>query len=385
MRAALAPSFIVAFGVALSACSTLEKINPVNWFSSAPKIKPAELTPITPSAKLSTLWQSGVGSAGGYVLTPAVVGSSVYAAANDGTLARFDGGSQVWRINAGQKISGGVGADGQLVVVATPKGEVLAFDNTGKPLWNTRVTSEVLAAPQVAEGVVLVRSGDNRIFCFDAADGKRKWVYQRSTPALSLRSNVGVIIAEKAAFAGFPGGKLVAIALNNGAAIWEATVAMPKGATELERIADVTSAPVVVGREICAAAYQGRVACFDLASGNHLWSRDMSSAAGIDVDAGNLYVTDDRGAVHALDRSNGATLWKQDKLLMRQVSRPVALNGYVAVGDYQGVVHLLRREDGAFAARYNTDSSGIAAEPQHVERGFVVQTRNGGVFALTTE
>ncbi len=369
--------------VVLSACSTMEKINPVNWFSSAPKVKPAELEPISPSASLAVLWQSGVGSAGGYVLTPAVVGSSVYAAAQDGTVARYDNGSQVWRINAGQTISGGVGADGRMVAVATAKGEVLAFDNTGKTLWKARVTSEVLAAPQIAEGLVLVRSGDNRIFGLDAADGKRKWVYQRSTPALSLRSNVGVTVAGKVALAGFPGGKLVAIALNNGAAMWEATVALPKGATELERVSDVTSAPVVAGREVCAAAYQGRVACFELASGNHLWSRDMSSAAGIDMDARNIYVTDDKGAVHALDRANGATVWKQDKLFMRQVSRPIALSSHVAVGDYQGVVHLLRRENGAFAARHNTDSSGIAAEPQRVERGFLMQTRNGGLYALT--
>ncbi len=376
-------ALIIGLGLAVAACSTMEKINPVNWFSSAPKVKPAELEPISASASLAVLWQSGVGSAGAYVLTPAVVGKSVYAAAQDGTIARFDGGSQVWRINAGQGISGGVGADGNLVVVATAKGEVLAFDSTGKPLWKARVTSEVLAAPQMAEGIVLVRSGDNRIFALDAADGRRKWVYQRSTPALSLRSNVGVTIAGKLALAGFPGGKLVAIVLNNGAAMWEATVALPKGATELERVSDVTSAPVVSGREVCAAAYQGRIACFDLASGNHLWSRDMSSAAGLDMDARNVYVADDRGAVHALDRTNGATVWKQDKLFMRQVSRPLALGNHVAVGDYQGVVHLMRRDNGTFAARYGTDGSGIAAEPQRVERGFLVQTRNGGLYALT--
>ena len=367
----------------LAGCSTMEKINPVNWFSSAPKVKPAELQPISPSATLAPLWQSSVGSAGGYVFTPAVVGASVYAAAQDGTIARYDNGGQVWRISAGQPISGGVGSDGRLVAVATAKGEVLAFDSSGKPKWAARVTSEVLAAPQFAEDLVLVRSGDNRVFALDAADGKRKWVYQRSTPALSLRSNVGVTVAGKAALAGFPGGKLVAIALNNGAAIWEATVALPKGATELERVSDVTSAPVVAGREVCAAAYQGRVSCFDLASGNHLWSRDVSSAAGIDVDARNVYVSDDKGAVHALDRANGATLWKQDKLFMRQLSRPIAMANHVAVGDYQGVVHLLRRDTGAFAARSSTDSSGIAAEPVRVERGFLMQTRNGGLYALT--
>lgn len=380
MRAVLVAMVLAAV---LSGCSTLEKVNPVNWFSSAPKVKPAELSPIKPSAELRAQWQANVGSSGNYVLTPAVVGASVYAAAQDGTLARYDNGAQAWRVSAGQRISGGVGSDGRLVVVGTPKGEVLAFDAQGREIWKARVSSEVLAAPAVADGLVVVRSGDNRIFGLDAADGKRRWVYQRATPALSLRTNAGVVIAGKTLLAGFPGGKLVAIAMNNGAAVWEATVALPKGATELERVADVTSSPVVDGREVCATAYQGRVACFDLASGNHLWSREISSTAGIDIDAGRVYVSDDKGAVHAFDRSNGASVWKQDKLFMRRLSRPVAAGSFVAVGDYQGIVHLLRRDDGAFAARINTDGGGIAAEPQRLERGFLVQTRNGGVYALT--
>jgi len=364
----------------LGACSTVEKLNP---FSSEPKVKPAELAVIQPSAELKSLWQAGIGSAGESTFSPAVVGDSVYAAAGDGSLARFDGGRQVWRVAAGQRISGGVGSDGKLVVVGTPKGEVLAFDAaTGRETWKARVSSEVLAAPAVADGLAIVRSGDSRIFGFDALDGKRRWVYQRSTPALSLRSNVGVVLAGNLTLAGFPGGKLLAIANNNGATVWEVTVALPKGSTELERVADVTSSPVVSGSTVCAAAYQGRVACFDTNNGNTLWSRDMSSSAGLDIDSRHVYVADDKGAVHALDRNSGASVWKQDKLSMRGLSRPLVLGARVAVADYQGVVHLLRGEDGAFAARANTDGSAVRAEPVRFGAGMLVQTLNGGLYAL---
>lgn len=368
----------------LGACSSMsvEKLNPFS--SSDPKIKPTELAAIQPTAELKILWKEGVGSAGAFTFSPAVVGDSVYAAAREGTVARFDGGRQVWRISAGQPISGGVGSDGKLVVVGTPKGEVLAFDAaTGRETWKARVSSEVLAAPAVAEGLAIVRSGDSRIFGFDAVDGKRRWVYQRSMPALSLRSNVGVVPAGKVTLAGFPGGKLVAIANNNGAAVWEVTVALPKGSTELERVADVTSSPVVSGTTVCAAAFQGRAACFDSNTGNMLWSRDMSSSAGLDIDNRYVYVTDDKGAVHAMDRNSGASIWKQDKLALRGLSRPVALaGGRVAVADYQGVVHLLRQEDGAFAARATTDGSAVRAEPVRFGAGMLVQTANGGLYAL---
>ena len=383
MRASARLSLLAAVSaLLLGACSTVEKLNPFG--PSDPKAKAAELTAIQPSGELKIQWKDNVGSAGAFTFSPAVVGESVYAAGRDGTVARFDGGRQVWRVSAGQPLSGGVGSDGKLVVVGTPKGEVLAFDAAaGRETWKARVSSEVLAAPAVADGLAIVRSGDSRIFGFDAADGKRRWVYQRSMPALSLRSNVGVLPAGKVTLAGFPGGKLVAIANNNGAAVWEVTVALPKGATELERVADVTSSPVISGGMVCATAFQGRAACFDSNTGNTLWSRDMSSSAGLDVDNRYVYVTDDKGAVHALDRNSGASIWKQDKLFLRSLSRPLALGGgRVAVADYQGVVHLLRQEDGAFAARATTDGSAVRAEPVRFGAGMLVQTANGGLFVL---
>lgn len=374
-------ALVLAGCAVLSACSTVEKLNPFG--SSDSKAKPTELAAIQSSAELRPVWQSSIGAGGEYVFTPAVIGDSVYAAGRDGSLARVDAGRQVWRVGAGQVISGGVGSDGKTVVVGSPKGEVLAFDaESGRELWRVRVSSEVLAAPAVEGDLVVVRSGDSRIFAFDAADGKRRWVYQRTTPALSLRSTAGVLIAGKFTLAGFPGGKLVAIANNNGAAVWEVTVALPKGATELERVADVTSLPVVSGSTICAAAFQGRVACFESASGNTLWSRDVSSSAGIDIDNRNLYVTDEKGAVLAFDRNSGASVWKQDKLAQRSVSRPLAVGGYVVVSDYQGYLHLLRREDGAFAARLPTDGGAVRADPQRAGNGLLVQTVKGGLHAV---
>lgn len=380
-----------ALALAVGGCSTLSNtIDALNPFSkSAPKVKPAELPAFKPGAELVRLWQAGIGSAGEYVFTPAVVGDSVYVAARDGTLARFDGGRQVWRVSAGQVLSGGVGADDKLVVVGTPKGDVLAFHAAdGRLAWQVRASSEVLAAPAVQGDLVTVRSGDARIFGFEAADGKRRWAYQRTTPTLALRSNVGIALTDKAIYAGFPGGKLVALARNNGAALWESAVALPHGTTELERIADVASDPVVEGATVCAVAYQGRVACFDVDNGRQLWSRDVSSVAGLDIGNRALYVTDDKGAVHAFERGSGATLWKQDKLALRGLTRPLAVGRRLAVGDFQGYVHLLAEDDGAFVARIATDGSAIGVAPQRrrgADDSFVVQTKNGAVHALTVK
>jgi outer membrane protein assembly factor BamB len=352
------------------------------------RLKPAELVPIQPKAALRILWRGSVGSAGKNVLFPVKSGTVVYAADAAGGVTGFDAarGTVVARIDAGERISGGVGGGGDLVLLGTPKGEVLAFDRGGKSLWRTQVAGEVLAPPTVREGMVAARAGDGRVYGLDAASGKQKWVYQRSTPALSVRTHAGLVVDRGAVFVGFPGGRLVGIALSNGNIGWEAVVAQPRGTTELERVADITSVPVLDGQQVCAAAYQGRVACFDASRGTLLWARDVSSSAGLEMDERNVYVTDDKNAVVALDKSSGASLWRQDKLAGRNVSAPLAVGRYVAVGDFEGYVHLISREDGSFAARIETDGSAISAPPMTLEsNSFLVQTRDGGVFAITVQ
>ncbi len=365
---------------ALAGCSMMDAINP---FSSSAKVKMAELPNFKATADIRPLWQMKAGKAEGHVFTPAVVDGTVYTAAGDGTLTRFEDGKQVWRIAVGKPLSAGVGANNRLVVVGTAKGDVLAFSAAdGKPLWSAQVNSEILAAPAVGDGIVVVRSGDNRLFGFDSSDGSRKWIYTRNNPPLSLRNAAPPVISDRYVFAGFPGGKLVAVALQNGALAWEGTVALPKGTTELDRVADITSTPVFDGPLVCAVAYQGRVACFDLSNGSLAWAREISSAAGLAMDSRNVYVTDDKGAVHAYERTRGTSVWKQDKLFLRQLTAPAVQRGLVAVGDVQGQVHFLNREDGSFAARYSTDGSPILAAPQVYGNGWLVQTSGGSVQAL---
>ena len=378
---------LASASILLGGCSTISNtIDAINPFaSSGPKMAP--LPPFTASVELKTLWSVGAGKAGNYVFKPAVVGDAVYIAGHDGAISKIENGNTIWKIKAGQPLSAGVGADSHLVVVGTGEGEVLAFAaEDGKALWRARVSSEVLAAPTVGAEGVAVRSGDNHIFLLAADDGAQKWVYQRSTPALSIRGAGSPVFADRYVFVGFPGGKLVALSLQNGAPIWEGTVALPKGATELDRVADIVAPPAIDGRQICAVAYQGRVACFDMGQGGALtWSREISSATGVALDGRYLFVADDKGAIYALDRNSGSSLWKQDKLHNRRLSAPAVHGGIVAIADGQGIVHFLSREDGSFVARQKTDGDAVRAPVQLLGSAFLVQTSGGSVSAIETQ
>lgn len=257
--AAKAASIGMALAV-LGGCSTLQSLNP---FASkpVPRNPPAALVDFKPSMNVRNAWTVSIGKAGTALFSPALVQGSVFVAAADGTIARIDAanGNQLWRINAGVPLTAGVGADAGTVAVSAADGVVLAYSADGKQRWKAQASSEILGAPAVAQGLVIVRSIDNRIAAYDADSGVRRWQLQRTAPALALRSAPGIAVDTQSAYVGMPGGRMVALALSNGGPRWEVAVGDPRGATELERIADVSGVPVLAGREVCAVAYQGRI------------------------------------------------------------------------------------------------------------------------------
>jgi len=380
---ALRVSLLFAAVWLLSGCSWMSSLNP--FASSRPQ--PAQLTGIQSTATLASAWQARIGSAEGYVFHPAVVDNAVFAVAHNGMVARFEQGREIWRAKTGSRLTAGVGSDGELAVVVTAGGEVIALDAaSGQERWRASAGAEVLAPPAVADAFVVVRASDNRLLGFNAADGSFAWTYQRTMPPLALRNTAGLVVDGKVAVVGYPGGKLVALNIENGGALWELTVTIPRGVTELERIADIAGTAVLHNSEICAVAFQGKAACFDLTDGHTIWSRDFSSSVGMDRDVRFVVITDANDNVRGLDVFSGDEVWRQDALTRRQVSRPLIVGDFVAVGDFEGYLHLLDRETGKFVARVRTDGSAVRADPQSLgSDGIVIQTQEGGIFAFEAQ
>lgn len=381
MRAAFKYVCISAV-VVLSGCSVM------SWITGKKPVNPpAALVEMKNTQNARTLWTVSVPKAGTYSFSPALAGDSVYAAGASGTIVRINAvsGQTVWRKDADMKLTAGVGSDGSTVVVAGEKGAVLAFDSNGKFLWKAQASSEVLSAPAVGSGLVIVRSIDNRIAAYDAITGERRWVAQRASPSLTLRNASGIVISGQTAFVALPGGRLSALLLTNGGPRWEVPVGDARGTTELERIADVSGIPAIAGSDICAAAYQGRIGCFDINSGALRWIKAYSSSVGVAIDERYVFGADERGTLSEFARDTGAVLWHNDKLAFRGLSAPASIGNSVAVGDYQGFVHFFSRENGALVARVATDGSPIIAAPIVANSSVIFQTQAGSVVALAAE
>jgi len=373
----------------LGGCSTLSKTTDTvaGWFSFGKKrvAQPAPLTDFAPKRQLARAWTASPGESGGGVFSPTVEGNAVFAAGESGRVVRLNlqNGNQVWSVETGRKLTAGVGVGAGLVLVGGLKGELVALDAaSGAKRWEVGLSSIVVAPPVVEGDLVMVRTGNGFIHGLSAADGSRKWRFTRQLPALSLQGVTALTVREGLLYAGYPGGKLVAIQTGRGLQAWEASVSTPRGATELERVNDVVGAPVLDDRRVCAVTYQGRVACFDRIKGNQIWARDTSSDSGLSMDEYLVYVADDNDVVTAYHKESGRAVWRQDKLANRQLSAPLSIGKYVVVADYEGYVHLISAEDGSFAARAQADGGKVRMAPVDIGPGIAVQSLKGGITAF---
>jgi len=353
--------------------------------SSSQRAKPVALTPVAGPIEVRRLWQVELGDCEGTFLRPSVLENAIFAASRKGSLVRIDpsSGKEVWRVQVDGGIAAGVGSDGLTVAVVGPRGNVLAFDAEGKPLWQAQASSDVIAPPLVGHDLVLVRSTDQRISAYEAASGKRRWVFQKQQPPLALRVEADLALSGDSLLVGFPGGRLGSIALSNGAGRWEAAVSEPKGATEVERLGDVIGVPALSEGEVCTASYQGRIGCFDSRNGDLLWAREFSAGAGVAVSGEGVYGIDESSHISGFARTSGAALWQNGSLANRKLSAPVAVGKLLAVGDFDGWIHFLRMDDGKLIGRFDASGGPVISTPQAWNGAALFQTANGRLVLLS--
>lgn len=356
-------ALLMAFN--LSACSTIS-----GWFGSDDEDanQPVELEKIQQTVKIKRLWSAGVGDGQGdgfYRIQPAIDGDRIYAASAEGLVRAFERsrGKSLWKEDLDTPLSGGVGVYEESLFVGSSDGFVIRLDaNSGEQVWQSRLSGEILAAPQGNGRVVVAQTYDGKLQGLDHETGEKLWTYDSNVPVLTIRGTNTPILRDNTVYTGFANGRVVAFDAQTGAVRWEVRVAISQGRSEIERIVDVDGSMSLVGNELYAASYQGRVVGIDINNGRKLWQRDASSFSGVAQGFGNIYVADEDGTLTAYLRNGQGVRWTQVALGYRQLSRPTPVSSYVAVADFEGIVHIISQVDGEFAGRVKADGDGVRAD-----------------------
>lgn len=347
---------------------------------------PAELVEFEPALQIERLWRTNTGDGAGQLylkLYPLITGDKIIVTDRHGEIAAYEleTGKRLWTTDLDMSVSGGVGGDATHLVVTGTNGHVVLLDTSGNVVWTVDASSEVLTPAQIAADLVVIRSVDGRISALRLKDGSEQWTFKRDVPALSLRGNSLPIITQGYIFSGLDNGRLVTLDLLTGKTIFDIAIATPSGRSELERLVDIDGHSVIEDQTLYIASYQGKLISLDVRRGQLNWGRSFSSYSGVELSASTLYSADEQDHVWAFDASNGATLWKQDKLQARQITRPVAMDNSVLVADFEGYLHWLSPFDGRFLARVQADDAGVIVPPQVHNNIAYVLSRDGELAA----
>lgn len=368
MARRIAPALLLAVA-ALAACSSGPK-----------KPEPSPLPPVSALMGTRLVWTAQVGE-GGPGFVPRAAGGRVFAASAGGTVAAIDAatGADAWRVDLRTRLATGVGADGRTAAVVTAENLLVAITD-GREAWRARLLARSYTPPLVAGGRVFVLTADRTVVAYDAANGARLWSQTRPSEPLVL-SQPGLLIAVGDTLVAGVAGRLSGLNPDNGVVRWEAPVATARGTNEVERLVDVVGPAARVGNSVCVRAYASALACVDAASGSTVWTRAARGTVGVHGDDKLVFGSESDGTFGAWQRATGEPAWTIDRLKYRQPGAPLALGRVVAVGDRDGLVHLISREDGSEMTRLSTDGSPIVVPPVLAGDTLVVQTQRGALYA----
>lgn len=375
----------------LSGCSLFSGEEDVVKMSPLPVVE-NQFTP-------STAWSTSVGDGIGDFysnLHPAYADNVVYAADRHGTVKAVNAadGKEIWSVSLAQKrgffstspalLSGGVTVAGGHVYIGSEKAQVYALNAAdGSTAWQTKVAGEALSRPVVSDGVVLIHTSNGQLQALNEADGAVKWTVNLDMPALSLRGESAPATAYGAAIVGGDNGRVSAVIMDKGQIIWQQRISQATGATEIDRLSDVDTTPIVINGVVYALAYNGNLTALDLRSGQIMWKRELGSVNDFIIDGDRIYLVDQNDRVLALTTEGGVTLWTQSDLLHRNLTTPALYNGSLVVGDSEGYLHWINTADGRFVAQQKVDSSGFLTEPVVAEGKLLIQAKDGTLYAIT--
>jgi outer membrane protein assembly factor BamB len=372
---------ISTLGALLCACN--------GFFDKDNTPSPTPLTQFKAETSTRLKWSSNVNAGVGsdYLkMIPAVGERAIFTADKDGSITATDkiNGAILWKQTLQASLSAGTAADDGMVFVGSREGRVFALRQTdGKQMWSVQVASEVLAPPATSRGTVLIKTIDGQLTALAAKDGRALWHFQQTEPALILRGGSAPQVTHEDVVTGFANGNLAKLTLNEGSLLWQETVAVPTGSFAIQRMVDIDADPVIYNNRVYVATYQGRITALELSSGKTVWTHDISSFTGLTVDGQRVYVSDATSNLWAFDADTGTVDWRQTQLIARNITGPASFANYIVVGDQEGYVHVLSKQDGRFVARTRLNHSSILATPVVNNESIYVLTTDGHLAAYT--
>jgi outer membrane protein assembly factor BamB len=282
-------------------------------------------------------------------------------------------------------------ADGRLFVT-TGFGELHALDpETGGVLWTQRFDAPVAGAPTVRGDLVYVVSRDSRAFAVRVDDGRLHWQLPVTPSGAVTVNGAGPAVTERLAIFPFGSTELVATLRRGGVRVWGATLAGERRGRAYAGFSDISSDPVVDGDRLYAGSAAGRVAAFDLRSGERIWTATEGALSPVWPVGDAVFLVSDQAQLVRLDAATGAPVWAVDLPYYRDPREkrrkgvfahygPVLAGGRLVVASDDGALRYFDPRDGSLVGRAAIPG-GASTNPVVAGRTLYLVTRRGELLA----
>ena len=345
--------FIALSIFVLSSCSSLSSLK--FWGDDEEEEGPEELYSIQDNRTLEREWSVSNNNELTYGrLIPVIYEGKVFYINSAGYLSSvdLDSGEILWSKNTQDVVSSGLDVNFKTISYGTLDGSIVALDfQDGSELWRSAISSESLSPPANSGSHVIIQTVDGRIAGYDLKSGKQEWFHQTVLPTLTLRGTSRPIIDQGFIFTGFASGKIAMIYPDSGAIRLELPITLNEGKSELERIIDIDGRSIIVNDLLIAASYQGNITAINLRDGRPAWQEELSSFKDLTSNGNRVVAVDEKSILKAFGTATGAIIWDQKDLKLRKLTSPASISNLIAVGDYDGYVHLLNAQSGNFEGR----------------------------------
>jgi outer membrane protein assembly factor BamB len=252
--------------------------------------------------------------------TPVVSDGRLYAIDTAATVSAFNAGTgaKLWSttLNSDKDgkaslFGGGVSVSGGFVYATNGVGDVAALNaENGTVIWKKRPAGPLRGAPTLSNDNVYVMTQDNQIYALRQSDGEPQW-NEAGPVGVSGIFGVGApAAAQGTVIAGYSTGELSAYRYENGRTLWNDTLSRTAMSTSVSTLTDIDADPVIDRGRVFALGQGGRMAAYELVTGQRIWEINIAGIATPVVAGEWVFVLTDDAKMLAVARSSGKIRWQ---------------------------------------------------------------------------
>ncbi|MCP1471216.1 outer membrane protein assembly factor BamB [Sphingobium sp. OAS761] len=250
--------------------------------------------------------------------SPVIAGGKLYVIDAGAHVLAFDAasGSKLWQAslpaegNGRALFGGGVSVLGDRVFASTGVGDVAALNAAdGTMLWKKHPGGPLRGAPTLENGHVYVMSQDNQIFALNQSDGETQWTESGTLQATGIFGVAAPAAAQGTVVAGFSSGEIYAYRYENGRSLWGDALSRTSISTAVATLTDIDADPVIDRGRVFAIGQGGRMASYELTSGQRLWEINIAGISTPSVVGEWVFAVTSDAKLLCIARATGKIRW----------------------------------------------------------------------------